>query len=112
MMYFLRAYHSGFCTDISFDCLLLTANQTLFKSFQSNDRCVHSISPEIKVTHYNFRDRGHELVLPDYKTLLYKSSILFVIYFKLYDNIFFKESLILNLMFCFCIIFLNCVNVY
>jgi hypothetical protein len=63
------------CSDISFACLLFDANQTLFKSLQSNDLCLHPILPIRSVAHYNLRDRGHEPVFPDYK-IFFASNIL------------------------------------
>jgi hypothetical protein len=62
-VFLLQAYRFGFCGDISFDSLLFSADQTLFKSLRSIDHCLHLMLPEVKAYHYNLRDRGHDLVL-------------------------------------------------
>jgi hypothetical protein len=69
-----RANRSGLCTDLNFDSLLFAADQTLFKSIHYNDHCLHSILPQVKLSQYSLRDRGHELTLPEYRTLLYKKK--------------------------------------
>jgi hypothetical protein len=75
-VFLLRAYRFGFCGDISFDSLLFSADQTLFKSLRNIDHCLHPMLPEVKAYHYNLRDRGHDLVLPMYRTSLFKKSYL------------------------------------
>jgi hypothetical protein len=93
-------------------CCLLHADQTLFKSLQSNDHCLHSILPEVKVTHIIYEIEVMSLFYLTIKPCYIKNPILFVIYFKLYENNFSNSLLSLNLIFCFCVIFLSCVNMY
>jgi hypothetical protein len=52
------------------------SDKTLFKSIQYNDHCLHSILPQVKLSQCNSRDCGHELSLPEYRTLLYKKSFM------------------------------------
>jgi hypothetical protein len=74
--FLLRAYRSGLCTNLTFDSLLFAADQALFASMCNNTHCLHHILPALKSHHYELRTRGHELRLPEYKTLLYKKSFL------------------------------------
>jgi hypothetical protein len=74
--FLLRAHRSGLCTNLTFDTLLFAADQTLFTSICNNEHCLHHILPAIKSNQYDLRNRGHELKLPEYKTLLYKKSFL------------------------------------
>ena len=71
-----RAFQSGLCTDLTFDSLLFSADQVLFKAIRGDEHCLHFILPKIKSSQYELRDRGHDLQLPEYKTLLHKKSFL------------------------------------
>jgi hypothetical protein len=75
-VFLLRAYHFGFCGDVSFDSLLFSADQTLFKSLRNIDHCIHPMPLDIKAYHYNLRYRGHDLVLSMYRISLFKKSYL------------------------------------
>jgi hypothetical protein len=74
--FFLRAHRCGFCNDVTFASLLFAADQTLFKSICKSEHCLHSILPPVKTTQYYLRDRGHEHLLPDFRTALHKKSFL------------------------------------
>jgi hypothetical protein len=39
----LRAYRSGLCTDLTFDCLLIAADQILFTAMCNSEHCLHPI---------------------------------------------------------------------
>jgi hypothetical protein len=71
-----RAFQSGLCSDLTFDSLLFSADQVLFKAARGKEHCLHFIVPAIKSSQYDLRDRGHDLQLPDYQTLLHKKSFL------------------------------------
>jgi hypothetical protein len=66
--FFFRARQNGFCNDISFASLLFAADQTLFNSICKPEHCLHSILPPVKSTQYYLRERGHEHLLPDFRT--------------------------------------------
>jgi hypothetical protein len=74
--FFWRAFQSGLCSDLTFDSLLFSADQVLFKAARGKEHCLHFIVPAIKLSQYDLRDRGHDLQLPDYQTLLHKKSFL------------------------------------
>jgi hypothetical protein len=72
----MRSLESGLCSDLTFDSLLFSADQVLFKAARGKEHCLHFIVPAIKSSQYDLRDRGHDLQLPDYQTLLHKKSFL------------------------------------
>jgi hypothetical protein len=78
--FFFRARQNGFCNDISFASLLFAADQTLFNSICKPEHCLHSILPPVKSTQYYLRERGHELLLPDFRTCLHKKIISFALF--------------------------------
>jgi len=73
---FSRANRSGFCNSFSFHSLLFSADHTLYKSMCNSQHCLNLILPPVKVVQYDLRDRGHERVLPDHTTALYKKSFI------------------------------------
>ena len=42
----------------------------------NSQHCLNLILPPVKVVQYDLRDRGHERVLPDHTTALYKKSFI------------------------------------
>jgi hypothetical protein len=74
--FLLCSYRADFCRDNVFNFLLFAADQTLFRSMSSSDHSLHSILPAIKTRHYELRDRGHELALPEFRTVLHEQSFL------------------------------------
>lgn len=62
------------CTDLNIHSLLFAADQTLFTAMYNNEHCLHSMVPAMKSSQHDIRDRGHELQLPEYKTLLFKQK--------------------------------------
>ena len=74
--FFSRAHRIGLCDDISFASLLFAADQTLFSSMTKPEHCLHSLLPPVKSNQYNLRERGHEHLLPEFRTCLYKQSFL------------------------------------
>ena len=78
-----RAHRAGFCQDFTFDSLLFAADQTFFRSISNSEHCLHSIIPAVKDLHYTLRDRGHDISLPEYTSILHKNSFLLRYLYKM-----------------------------
>jgi hypothetical protein len=108
---------AGLCRDTVFDALLFAAEQTLFQSLRSSDHCLHSFLPAIRTRRYVLGDRGHELVLLHYRTILYNkfllmrhlfntvnSSVIFLI-FAFYTSFFIVFIFLFKISTTYCLVF-------
>lgn len=75
--------------DAMFDPLLFAADQTLLQSITSSEHCLHPILLAVKAIHYGLRDRGHELLLSENRTLLHRNFFFLPHLFQQFESLLF-----------------------